>query len=349
MNILQEQNEIIKGDEKLFLDTFGDYIFLTQKTVQNNLNLNISNESLSILQFSNKVNNIKQLLFEELQLPEEIKDNYNINIILDTYLLLDIYINKKEDLVNNKLPNIYISNNNKILITNYKKIIYKIKYKNTDYKVICHRVYNVRAGVLYVPCYIVKYNNIRGQVNLQMKRHTFEFNNFQFEIECPLITKEGVKYLLAPKFLCPKKKYPFIVYLYAAYLYCKDCDLSYRQVSNIIKSTFNLKNFNKSTVLRVIRDIKNCSSKMEEYKILFDELHLRKTPKTFFPNKQKTRKIREKVHNFFIYYLNIILNKHTLDKDEFFLNIYIYLGKIILVNFITFKYKYIKYKIKFKL
>jgi hypothetical protein len=53
MNILQKQNEIIKGDEKLFLDTFGDCIFLTQKKVQNNLNLNISNESLSILQFSN--------------------------------------------------------------------------------------------------------------------------------------------------------------------------------------------------------------------------------------------------------------------------------------------------------
>jgi len=88
---------------------------------------------------------------------------------------------------------------------------------------------------------------------LKERAYALGFGHDVYQIYCPEIQEDGIKYLIVPEFMIPGRPYPVYVYMYAISLYSSNPKMGQREAAEKTGKRFGIEKFSHSTVCRAMK------------------------------------------------------------------------------------------------
>jgi hypothetical protein len=126
--------------------------------------------------------------------------------------------------------------------------------------------------------------------------YALECGQAVYEIYCPEIQEDGVKYLIVPEFMIPGRPYPIYVYLYAIVLYSSNPEMGQREAAEKTRKRFGLTTFSHTTLGRAMKTVEALvKTDANEPELYNDTKEPQQPDAGRFPSVELTAKRREMV------------------------------------------------------
>ena len=184
-----------------------------------------------------------------------IEDQVSINIYINSKTLYQTYKHNKDDF----LPIIACTTSMLDQNNGLKDINYIIKCNNYNFQVHffvlpCHSINNESSQYIFlIPIVIMNDNH---KYSIKYATYYLYFIDRFIVFTCPKIIHNGTSKIYKPYFILPRRVYPIWVYLKAVSLYDQG-DITLQGVVDKIRQLFNISKFNKSTLSRAIKSMRN--------------------------------------------------------------------------------------------
>jgi hypothetical protein len=191
----------------------------------------------------------------------KISNDFNI----EEQVSIKIYINSKtqyQTYNHNKdnflpiiaCPTSILDQNNSLKDINYIINCNNYNLRVHFYVLPCHSSNNESSEYIFlIPIIIMNYND---KYSIKYTTYYLYFIDRFINFTCPKITHNGISKIYKPYFILPRRVYPIWIYLKAVSLYDQG-DITLQGVVDKIRQLFNIQKFNKSTLSRAIKSMRN--------------------------------------------------------------------------------------------